>query len=120
MFPGSETGGFYIRDNTLQSGTNLPPDVINQIVTDYLLEPAGTTPLGEPLISAMVDQSDTAAYAASRDEDGFVGLGEIEISLDETGEAATVVVKLSSPGNESYSGVAPLLLADAVRLVRID
>jgi hypothetical protein len=91
-------------------------------LTDYLLEPAGSSPLGEPIFSMVVDQSDASSYASARDMDNFVAIGDLDINIVDGQEVATVVVKLSSPGDESdrRSGSQSLLLADAVRLARVE
>ncbi|MFH0884074.1 MAG: hypothetical protein V2A56_13920 [bacterium] len=91
-------------------------------LTDYLTDPAGDTALGEPLFTALVNQSDTATWAATRDADGFITIGELDIDVEEGREVATVVVKLSSAQSEdrSRSGPTAFLLADAVRLEPVE
>jgi hypothetical protein len=90
-------------------------------VTDYLLDPAGSSTLGQPVLSATVNQADSLFYATARAEDGFVPIGEIEIDLGEEGDVKTVVVKLSASQEDRRHNEAPaLLLADAVRLARIE
>ncbi len=78
---------------------------------DILEDLAGTTPLGEPAWTNVVDLTGSEAYNTGMDEEGFIEIGTIQVDVT-IPELVTVVIRLSAgESSERY------LLADAVKLV---
>lgn len=86
-------------------------------LTDYLVEPLGSGFAGAPIFSTIVDQSDANSYADFMDNEGFVPLCLMDVNVAEDAAGATVVVTVSPSASDES---ATLLLADAVKLVKVD
>ncbi len=85
-------------------------------VTDYLEGPAGEADLGEPLITTVIDQTDSATYSSAADDEGFVSIGTIEVMLQEPA-LKSIVIKLSSAHDQTeLYNPSSLLISDAVMI----
>lgn len=87
-------------------------------VLEYLEDPAGETALGEPDWTTTLDLTGSESYNSSVDDEGFIEIGTVALTLTEP-ELATVVIRLSSAGDdaERTSAGSGYVLADAVKLV---
>lgn len=72
----------------------------------------------EPVLTTIVDQSDR--HTEAMDEEGFISIGEVDVSLGGEVDEVTVVVRVSSGGAEYHQGEATLLLADTIKLEALD
>jgi hypothetical protein len=71
-----------------------------------------------PVLTTVVDQSRSSS--SSFDDGRFMSIGEITADNGGSADRLSVVVKVSSAGAEYRSGRATLVLADAVRVDRIE
>jgi len=94
------------------------PAAYDAYLLDYFEEPAGQTPLGDPVWSTTMDLTESESYTSVVDEEGFVEVGTLDISLAEP-ELVTVVIRLRSAGGgmERSSG---FVVADAVKVVPVE
>ena len=72
----------------------------------------------DPVLTTFVDQS--ARSETAIDEEGFISIGEIDVHLSANVDQVTVVVRLSSGGEETYQGAETYVLADAVKFEQVD
>lgn len=85
-------------------------------VVDYLEGPAREAYLGDPELTTVVDQSDDDAYSTAADQEGFITLGTVDVSVA-PGELKTIVIKLSPARDDETSwNPSTLLVSDAVMI----
>jgi len=112
-------GGRYRVMAHLPATTQAPaPARYDVYVLEYLEDPAGESALGDPVWTTTLDLTGSETYRSNVDEDGFFEIGIVTLNLTEP-ELATVVVRLSSAGDdtEHTSTGSSYVLADAVKLV---
>lgn len=95
---------------TTQATTAAQYDVY---VVDYLEGPAREAVLGAPAFTRVIDQSNAEAYATAADEEGFITIGTIDVTLAPM-EIKTIVVKLSPAREQESVSPSALLVSDAV------
>lgn len=96
--------------------TDAPPAAARYeaYVVDYFEGQAGTTPLGAPVWSTVVDPADSETYNSGSEEGGFIDLSTLDIDLVEP-SLVTVVIRLGAAFPSSG-----WLLADAVKLEPVE
>ena len=82
-------------------------------ITDYLDGACDEIVLGNPVLTRVIDQSNDEAYSTEANEEGFITIGTVDVSLAPM-EIKTIVVKLSPARNQESINPSALLISDAV------
>ncbi len=116
-----ESGRYSIRVHLPVSPQTPAPARYKAYVLDYLEGPVGPAPPGDPVWSHLLDPGDSDTYNQEWDEEGFVEIGAIDVTLTEPA-LVTVVIRLSGSGSgtDRTAAGSGYLLADAVKLVPED